>query len=139
MTSPRSPASVTPVGGGTPPGVAVGSSAVGPGALAKAAVSLGVGRLRNGSDFDLGGAVCAWARAILKHDRTAGLDVTAPGVRVHVVGDRTESEEVLARAPDAGGRAGKPKIDAMRFLAPHALTIADGEAWTRLRAFNEGV
>lgn len=137
IPSVKSPSSVTPVGKGTPPHVAVGSVRVGAGALAKAALSLGVGRLRHGEDFDMSGAGCAWARGLLTREGAAGLDIAALGKHVHVVGDRAESEEVLARAPNAGGQAGKPKVDAMHFLAPHALTIAQGDEWKLLRSFNE--
>jgi hypothetical protein len=35
--------------------------------------------------------------------------------------------------------AGTLKIDALRFLAPSALTITAGDQWARLRAFNEAV
>ena len=135
----KSPGSVTPVGSGTPPGVAVGSTSVGAGELARGAVTLGVRRVRDGGDFDAGAAVCAWARGLLKRDRTAGLDISLLGKRVHLVGDRTESEEVLMRAPDAGARAGKPKVAGMSFLAPNAVTIADGGTWRTLRTYNESV
>lgn len=135
----KSPGSALPAGIGTPPGVAVGSTSVGARELAKGAATLGVRRVRDGGDFDAGAAVCAWARGLLQRDRTAGLDIGLLGKRVHLVGDRAESEDVLMRAPDAGGQAGKPKVEGMGFLAPNAVTIADGDAWRTLRTFNEAV
>lgn len=132
----KSPGSALPAGIGTPPGVAVGSTSVGARELAKGAATLGVRRVRDGGDFDAGAAVCTWARGLLQRDRTAGLDIGLLGKRVHLVGDRAESEDVLMRAPDAGGQAGKPKVEGMGFLAPNAVTIADGDAWRTLRTLD---
>jgi hypothetical protein len=50
----KTPGNVLPAGIGTPPGVAVGSTSVGAGELAKGAVTLGVRRVREGGDFDAG-------------------------------------------------------------------------------------
>ena len=60
--------------------------------------------------------------------------------RVLLVGTPAASADILA-APPSGERfvAGALKRDAMTFLAPNALTIAQGADWTRLRALNERV
>lgn len=56
--------------------------------------------------------------------------VTGPGL----------SEHVLAGAPSTDTfTTGNLKKNGMTFLAPHALTIADGEAWVERREFNEKV
>ena len=56
--------------------------------------------------------------------------VTGPGLSAHV----------LAPAPSTDTfTTGNLKKKGMTFLAPHALTIADGEAWVERRDFNEQV
>jgi len=50
------------------------------------------------------------------------------------------SAHILEQPPDVDGfAAGKLKTEAMAFLAPRALTISNGENWTRRRAYNEQV
>ncbi|HKJ02648.1 MAG TPA: hypothetical protein VJ997_09340 [Longimicrobiales bacterium] len=95
--------------------------------------------VRGPRPVDVGGLVCAWAReTVARNGGGAGLRIAIPGKPVELVVGHDRSEEVFAEKP--GGRycAGRLKVDAMRFLAPEALVIADGEAWSRLRPFNEG-
>ncbi len=76
----------------------------------------------------------------MEREGASSLEVPVPGRSVHVVGDETSSERILAGAPDDDGPApGALKEDAMAFLAPGALTVAHGERWARLRSFNERV
>ena len=57
-----------------------------------------------------------------------------------LVTDRELSRHILADYPRSNGyTAGTPKQKGMSYLAPQALTIADGQAWERLRPFNERV
>ena len=57
-----------------------------------------------------------------------------------LVGDAQFSRCILAARPGANGLAtGNIKRTAMNTLAPKALTISDGDDWTRRRAFNEFV
>lgn len=98
-----------------------------------AAARVGVGK-------DPAGAGCRWARARLAKGEGTTLGVSVPGLSVRIVGDRAISDRILAGRPDSGGpAAGSMKTKAMEVLAPRALTIADGEDWARLRAFNERV
>ena len=57
-----------------------------------------------------------------------------------LVTDRELSRHILADYPHRGGyTAGTLKRKGMAYLAPSALTIADDQAWQRLRPFNERV
>jgi cytochrome P450 len=99
-------------------------------------VRLGAGKVRG----DAAGAGTQWARAVIDRDHAADLDVGIPGKTFEVVGDRGVSNSVLETPPVADGyEAGETKTKAMSFLAPGALTIANGDAWMQLRAFNERV
>lgn len=61
-------------------------------------------------------------------------------MRMLLVTDRELSRHILAGYPRSNGyTAGTPKRKGMSYLAPQALTIADGQAWERLRPFNERV
>jgi cytochrome P450 len=96
--------------------------------------------MRTGEAFDAGAVTCEWARALMQPDGARALEVTVAGKGIQLVGDREYSQRVLGDFPSSRGyAAGVPKVSAMSFLAPHALTIADGEAWERLRPFNERV
>ena len=99
---------------------------------------LGVGKLR--SSFDAQAAGCRWARAAMEKQGATTLRIGVAGRTIDLIGSRERSSGVLAASP-AGGEygAGKLKKGGMSFLAPHALTIADGEAWHRCRTFNEEV
>jgi cytochrome P450 len=102
-------------------------------------VKLGAGKLR-GKRGDLASAGTHWARDVIDRDHAADLAVGVPGKTLEVVGDRDVSNSVLESRPVADGyEAGEMKTKAMSFLAPGALTIANGDAWMRLRPFNEKV
>jgi len=112
----------------------------GAGDLARLAAKLGAGFVRRSSTFDAGSVVCQWAREITKGDDSADVAISLLGRQVKLIAHRARSEQVLSSVPDANGySAGKSKVGAMSFLAPRALTIADGDAWQRLRSFNEQV
>ncbi|HSR41147.1 MAG TPA: cytochrome P450 [Longimicrobiales bacterium] len=96
--------------------------------------------LRPGEKGDPGAAGCRWARELMDREGARSLEVKVPGRRVRIVGHPEPSEELLSGAPHAGGAGvGAPKKKAMSFLAPGALTVAEGPTWARLRAFNERV
>jgi len=102
-------------------------------------VKLGAGKLR-GKRSDLAAEGTHWARGVIDRDHAADLDVGVPGKTFEVVGDREVSNGVLGTRPVGDGfEAGEMKTKAMGFLAPGALTIANGDAWMRLRPFNERV
>ena len=108
--------------------------------LLRLGVRLGLGKLGTGGDFDGGAAGCRWAREIMAKGGADGLDVRVAGRRVELVGDRARSDAILADPPlDVGYTTGDLKREAMEFLAPGAVTVADGERWRRLRAFNDEV
>jgi cytochrome P450 len=116
------------------------SAHAGAGALARLALALGAGRLRQGKDFDAGATINAWAHTLLNREGASQIDASLFGKHVSLVANHAQSRNVLSRAPNAGvGRPAKAKIEAMSFLAPRALTIAHDEAWTLLRLFNERV
>jgi cytochrome P450 len=120
----------------TPPGDNVRLADAGLLDVAKLVGTLGAGKLNAG--FDAQAAGCKWARAAL-----AGQDalrIGLAGKSVDVVGSREYSDDILAGSRLSGGLPpGALKTEAMRFLAPHALTIASGEVWSRLRRLNEAV
>ena len=98
---------------------------------------LGVDRLR-GKRSDPAAAGRRWADRVMSRDGGADIDLSL--LPIEVVGNRDHSNELLASAPDVGViQPGHTKTEAMSFLAPGALTIANGEAWRRLRPFNEQV
>src|SRR5262245_24981868 len=95
--------------------------------------TLGADFLR-GKRSDPGAAGNRWAHEVMKRDGGADIDVAS----LEVVGNRQHSDAVLSARPGFGGyEPGHMKTKAMTFLAPGALTIATGDAWTRLRPFNE--
>jgi cytochrome P450 len=99
--------------------------------------TLGVERLK-GKKSDPAAAGRRWADRVMS--RHGGGDIDLPVVPIELVGNREHSNELLGCAPDTGiVQVGHTKTEAMSFLAPGALTIADGDAWRRLRPFNEEV
>jgi hypothetical protein len=107
--------------------------------LLRLGTRLGAGAL-GGKRSDAGATVTHWARDLIQRDGGGDLDVAVLGRTIELVGNRDESERVLAGRPGLDGfEAGELKTSAMRFLAPGALTIANGDAWLRLRPFNEQV
>lgn len=112
----------------------------GAGDLLRLGARVGAGYLRHGRGFDVGQAGCRWARELIARDGGTAIRVRLGRRRLDLVSDRALSERVLGGRPDAGGHPpGTVKTEAMAFLAPGALTIARGEAWARLRPFNEHV
>jgi cytochrome P450 len=112
----------------------------GGGDLARLAARLGADFVRRRSTFDPGSVVCQWAREITKGDDSRDVTISLLGRHVKLIARRARSEQVLSSLPALGGyTAGKSKVSAMSFLAPRALTIADGDAWHQLRSFNEQV
>jgi hypothetical protein len=76
----------------------------------------------------------------MRRQCASNLDVKLFGRTIRLVGDHRTSDRLLDAPPDGRGvSAGRLKVDALEFLAPHALTIMHGEEWERLRAFNESV
>ena len=114
------------------------SARVGAGAIVRLLALLIRERLSPAATRDPGHVICRWAREAMT--REGGLDLKLPMLNRTLVGDREHSERVLAGEPSQSTYcAGGTKVDGMKFLAPHALTIIDGDAWRRLRAFNEQV
>lgn len=135
-----------PGGPGSPEGPAASDEK---GAVARAGVldlvrlgaRLGSGKLRRGKRFDAGAVVCRWAREVVARGGGGDLEVHIPGRTVDLVTRRDRSHRILSLVPgtDGGYGTGSLKREAMTFLAPGALTIADGERWARLRELNERV
>jgi cytochrome P450 len=99
--------------------------------------SLGA-ELLKGKRSDPAAAHRRWADHVMKRD--GGTDIDVAILPIEMVGNRAHSNELLGSAPDEGVVApGHTKTEAMSFLAPGALTIASGDAWRRLRPFNEQV
>jgi cytochrome P450 len=79
-----------------------------------------------------------WTRDIASREDTPAVQL--PLGHLEIVATREYSDQVLTCPIGPGGYGVAPiKAKAMRFLAPHALTITDGDDWTWLRAFNESV
>lgn len=115
-----------------------GRARVGLSDVFRLASRLGAERLN--AQRDPGQVVCRWAGELMQRDRATAVEIGVLGREFLLVGDRARSDHVLASSPAAGSHpAGRLKTEAMRFLAPGALTIAEGDAWTQLRAFNERV
>ena len=125
-------------GGGNPESGGVAHARAGVLDLLRLGAKLGAGAA--GGKRDTGAAVTHWARGLIQRDGDGDLDVSVPGRTIELVGNRAESDRVLSGRPGLDGfAAGELKTSAMRFLAPGALTIANGDAWLRLRSFNEQV
>lgn len=110
-------------------------------ALIHLAARLAGGKLAGRRGFDAGAAGCRWAREAMaeKGEAEGDLEIALPGAHARLVGSRETSDRILAQEPAAAGGhpPGKLKRKAMSFLAPRALTIADGEEWRRLRPWTE--
>lgn len=112
----------------------------GAGDLARLAKRLSAGFLRRDREFDRAAVGCRWAREVMERNDSADLRISLLGRHLKLIGHWGSSEQVLSSVPGPGGySAGKSKTSAMSFLAPRALTIAEGAAWQRLRRFNERV
>src|SRR6266567_6473056 len=107
--------------------------------LLRLGVTLGADFFR-GKRSDPAATGTRWVHDVMRRDGGVDLDIALPGRPVELVGDRAHSDRVLSGRPGLEGyQAGRMKTSAMNFLAPGALTIANGEAWLRLRPFNERV
>lgn len=117
-----------------------GDARAGVGELLRLGARLG-GSLMQGSErADPAGVTCRWARELMEREGAQGLELGLGGRTFRVLGDATRSETVLGADPAAGGWVvSDVKTDAMGFLAPGSLVVADGPVWTRLRAVNERV
>jgi cytochrome P450 len=110
------------------------------GDLFRLGAHMGAGLLRRNRGAGTGETACRWARELAARESAAAVRLPVPGRHIEVVTERAASDRILACVPDAGVHGtGTIKRDGMAFLAPRALTIADGAAWQRLRAFNEDV
>lgn len=102
----------------------------------RAAASL----VRDPGSFDGGRVLHDWLRDLTIRHGNANVMLNVIVMRLLLVTDRDLSRHILAQYPhDSGYVAGTLKRRAMSYLAPRALTIADGEAWQRLRPVNERV
>jgi cytochrome P450 len=127
------PAPYTPGAARTPPKTSALDLARLVGALAGDAV-------RQRGDFRPRATFRAWAAGAAARHGSPDLVLDLGVKRVLLVGSRDLSAEILTAPPSPDGlAAGAMKRDAMAFLAPGALTIADGDDWVRLRALNERV
>jgi cytochrome P450 len=96
--------------------------------------------LRGPRSFDPGRVLHDWLRQLTVRHGSANVRLNIPGMPLLLVTDRELSGRILAAPPRRDGfSAGTPKRKGMSFLAPGALTVAEDEAWTRLRPFNERV
>lgn len=134
--------------GGGPDEATGGGTADAPGRDAKAGAGdlmrlgarMGGGWLREPGRHDTGSDVCRWAREMMTREGAAGVEMGLAGRNVRLVGDAERSETILSDDPEEGQWGVSPlKADAMGFLAPGALTVAEGHRWVRLREFNERV
>jgi cytochrome P450 len=88
----------------------------------------------------IGEALSAWLHGLLRRYHSRTVIVKAGRRRVLITADPALSRAVLEPSPaQSGFVAGSLKADAMSFLAPRALTIAEGPEWAALRKFNEQI
>jgi cytochrome P450 len=81
-----------------------------------------------------------WLKQLTVRHGSANVRLNIPRMPLLLVTDRELSRRILAAPPRRDGFSpGTPKRNGMSFLAPEALTVAEDEAWTRLRPFNERV
>jgi len=107
--------------------------------VARLAVRLGAGALR-GSRHDAGATAAQWLREVMARDGSDSVAISIGSRRLEIVGNRDHSERILSSPPAGSGcPVGRMKREAMSFLAERALTVTDGDAWTKLRAYNEQV
>ncbi len=115
-----------------------GGARIGAGDVVRLGARLGSGLLRR--PRDTGEILCHWLRNVVRRDRGGDPGFRLGNTEFEIVADRGRSDALLSTPPSpAGATAGRLKTGAMSFLAPHALTIANGEAWHELRPFNEHV
>jgi cytochrome P450 len=96
--------------------------------------------VRSPRRFDSSLVLHTWLKGLLGRHGSANLRLNLIVTRMLLVTDREVSRHILAGYPRSTGyAAGTLKRKGMSYLAPQALTIAENEAWTRLRPFNEQV
>ena len=96
--------------------------------------------LRRPSSFDPGLVLHDWLKQLILRHRSPNVRLNLPGLPMLLVTDRELSRHILAAYPRRSGySAGTLKRKGMAYLAPRALTIAEDQAWDRLRPFNEQV
>lgn len=96
--------------------------------------------LRHPRSFDMGLVLHEWLKQMTVRHRSPNVHLKLPAAPMLLVTDRELSRRVLAAQPRHDGyAAGTMKRKGMSYLAPHALTIAEDEDWTRLRPLNERV
>jgi cytochrome P450 len=95
---------------------------------------------RGPRSFDPNRVLHDWMKDLTLRYRSPNLFLNLIAMRMLLVTDREVSRHILDAYPRRTGyTAGTPKRKGMSYLAPQALTIADGEVWGRLRPFNERV
>lgn len=96
--------------------------------------------LRGPRSFDAGRVLHDWLKQLTIRYGSPNVRLNIPRMPLLLVTDRELSRRILGDPPRrAGFSPGTPKRKGMSFLAPEALTVAEDEAWTRLRPFNEQV
>lgn len=108
--------------------------------LLRLAAGLAGALARGPASFDPDRVLHDWMKGLTLRYRSANLFLNLIAMRMLLVTDREVSRHILEAYPRSTGyAAGTLKRKGMSYLAPQALTIADGEAWGRLRPFNERV
>ncbi len=107
--------------------------------LLRLAGSLAGELARRGNKASVRRAVRGWSEDTSTRLGSRSFMLKVGPKRVVLVGDVALSRCILHARPGAELGTGKTKRDAMRVLAPNALTISDGDDWERRRRFNEFV
>lgn len=98
------------------------------------------GFVKGPGSFDFHRVLQDWFGRLARRTGSDNLVLNLYFKKFLVVTGRGLSEHILKQPPDVESYVeGMTKARAMSFLAPHALTIAHGEQWLRLRRFNEAV
>ena len=93
---------------------------------------------RGPRSFDFSSVLQDWLGSLARRTGSENVILDLYFKKILVVKGRELSEHILSLPPDVRSYVeGTTKARAMSFLAPHALTIAHGEKWQRLRRFNE--
>jgi len=108
--------------------------------LARLGFALAGNALRHPFTFNAEAVFREWARRAAAHRNSDNLMVNFLIKQLLLVGSAELSRQILAQPPSQEKfSTGSLKRSAMAFLAAHALTISDDQAWSRRRAFNEAV
>ncbi|HEU0020251.1 MAG TPA: cytochrome P450 [Dehalococcoidia bacterium] len=96
--------------------------------------------VRSPSSFDGSDSIRKWIKATAARLGSDDFIINLLVTRLMLVTGPDLSRHILEQVPgDATFVAGPNKVNAMSFLAPQALTICQGEQWSRLRQYNEAV